>query len=61
MIFLLNIKTSRIEEVEVVASAMTDNTVEITEGLKEGDYLITAGVNYIYKGQLAKPWEPQED
>ena len=54
-------ETSRIEERPIVVNALTDNNAEVVEGLDKGDYLITAGTPYIYEGQLATPWEPQED
>ena len=60
-VYILNMETNRLEEKKIKVNALTDNTAEVVEGLNKGDYLVIAGVPYIYEGQLAKPWEPQED
>ena len=60
-VFVLNMETNRIEERKIKVNALTDNTAEVVSGVNKGDYLITAGIPYIYEGQLAKLWEPQED
>ena len=45
----------------ITHNMMSDNKWKTPSELKKGDYLVTAGVPYIYEGQLAKTWEPQED
>ena len=43
-----------IQKQAVTTGPLRKNSIEITEGLKSGDRVVTAGVNFIRAGQKVK-------
>ena len=46
------------QAVEVCIHGVRGNLLEITDGIKEGDQIITAGAAYLSDGQAVKIWQP---
>lgn len=46
------------QAVEVRIHGVRGNLVEVTDGIKEGDQIITAGAAYLSDGQAVKIWQP---
>jgi len=47
--------TSRVSRVVVTTGALTDNGMEVLEGLDVGDRILAAGANFVTDGQLVRP------
>ena len=46
------------QAVEVRIHDVRGNLLEVTDGIKEGDQIITAGAAYLSDGQAVKIWQP---
>ena len=46
------------QAVEVRIHGIRGNLLEVTDGIKEGDQIITAGAAYLSDGQAVKIWQP---
>lgn len=46
------------QAVEVRIHGVRGNLLEVTDGIKEGDQIITAGAAYLSDGQAVKIWQP---
>lgn len=46
------------QAVEVRIHDVRGNLLEVTDGIKEGDQIITAGAAYLSDGQAVKKWQP---
>lgn len=47
----------KLELREITISDLRTNMLEVKEGLKEGEFVVVAGVNYLADGQIVKPWQ----
>jgi RND family efflux transporter MFP subunit len=56
--FIYRIHEGHAQIVEVNIRRVRGNLLEITDGLKEGDQIITAGAAYLIDGQAVKIWQP---
>ena len=55
---IYRIQEGRAQAVEVAIHNVRGNLLEVTDGLKEGDQIITAGTAYLSDGQSVKIWQP---
>ncbi|MFT6332712.1 MAG: RND family efflux transporter MFP subunit [Lentimonas sp.] len=58
-IYLYDKESSTVKMNRVKIHDIRGNNLEVTEGLKEGDIVITAGVAFLQDGQKVKLWDPK--
>ena len=64
VVWIVDEKTMQVASVPVKVGAMKGNQIEVTDGLKDGQRVVVAGVPFLYKGlkvTLMKPSEQAED
>jgi len=53
-VWMINRESGLVTSREVKVGALTDRGIRITEGLKEGEWIATAGVNYLTENQKVR-------
>ncbi len=56
---LLDPESGTVRERKVVIGEIRDNDIEIYEGLKAGELVVTAGVAFLHDGMAAEQWDPE--
>lgn len=59
IVFVFDPAQGTVRRVEVPVRGMAGNHVFITEGLADGEHIITAGVAFLRDGQKARAWVPE--
>ena len=60
MVWVVDSHTMQTQATQVSIGQINSQGIKITSGLKSGDQIITAGVNFIKEGQKVKPWVKEE-
>ncbi|MFT6220077.1 MAG: RND family efflux transporter MFP subunit [Rickettsiales bacterium] len=58
-IYLYDKESSTVKMNRVKINDIRGNSLEVIQGLKEGDVVITAGVSFLQDGQKVKLWDPK--
>ncbi|GAA6151757.1 efflux RND transporter periplasmic adaptor subunit [Pseudoteredinibacter isoporae] len=58
-VLLFNPTTSKLEKREVELGDLRDNSVEVLNGLQQGDKIASAGLPFLFAGQEVTLWEPE--
>ncbi len=54
-VWLINPKTKKISAQDIKVSTLTGNQIKVMSGLKSGDLIVTAGVNFLRSGDEVNP------
>ncbi len=60
-LFILDAEAGLVHERKVVIGKLRDNAIEVYEGLKAGELVVTAGVAFLNDGMAAEQWNPEMD
>lgn len=58
VVWLVDTATMQVRPQPVKTGTLTDESIEITEGLQPGDTIATAGVSYLREGMRVRPLDP---
>lgn len=57
-VFILDSKTGKIQRRKILIGDLRGNELEVYEGLKPGELVVTAGVSFLRDGMKAEIWTP---
>ncbi|MCZ2721434.1 efflux RND transporter periplasmic adaptor subunit [Marinomonas sp. 15G1-11] len=56
MVWVFNPETNRVESRTITIGALQEDTIEVIDGLKDGDRIVSAGVHSLNKDIPVRPW-----
>lgn len=58
-VWIVDPETMQVKKVAVTVTRLSGQSIHITQGVKPGDRIVTAGVHFLHEGQKIKLLEPQ--